>query len=258
MLREHIRLIGELKNAAHIQGGDLVSLYISGSHLYGWPSKNSDVDIRGMYMLRDREFLGLHPPKNYIRINYEDNSPENVEYDIDIFEIRKALNLAVKGNCNVLEGFAAEPIYKTVEYRELTKLIEGKWGKNGVYNSYRGMAWQNYRKFILNGRNTVKKYLYVFRALMAGTYALTTGRIEPNMEVLARYWRVEPVKELLKIKKNGLENEGTESLNTGELDLLVEKWLDKIDEAYENCKIPEKMSEDNIAIIDGWLKQGRN
>lgn len=256
MLREHIALIGELKNAAHIKGGNLVHLYISGSHLYGWPSKDSDVDIRGSYMLNDREFLGLTQPKDTIQIKFDEKGII-YDYDIDIFEIRKALRLAVKGNCNVLEGFAAEPIYRTVEYKELQGLVNEHWGKAGVYNSYRGMAWQNYKKFILNGRNTVKKYLYVFRALMAGTYALTTGQIEPNMEILARYWREEPVKQLLEIKKNGLENGPVESLNTGELDLLVEKWLEKIDVAYEKCEIPEKMDEDWVSIIDGWLKRGR-
>lgn len=255
MIREHIRLIGELKNAAHMQGGSLLNIYISGSHLYGWPSKNSDTDIRGIYLLGDREFLGLSQPKNYIRMEYETNIDEEYQdYDIDIFEARKALNLAVKGNCNVLEGFVAESIYKTVEYKQLQKLVNGHWGKNGVYNSYRGMAWQNYKKFILNGRNTVKKYLYVFRALMAGTYALTTGQIEPNMEVLARYWRVEPVKELLKIKQNGLENGPVTSLETGELDLLVEAWLDKIDVAYENSEIPERMPESQVDLIDAWLR----
>jgi hypothetical protein len=247
MLREYIPLIGELKNRAHIQGGQLLSLYISGSHLYGWTSKDSDIDIRGMYILKPAEFLGLKQPKSYIRMNQE-------PYDIDVFEIRKALNLAVKGNCNILEGFAADPIYQTVEYKQVKELIHEKWGAQGVYDSYRGMAWQNYKKFILNGRSTVKKYLYVFRALMAGTYALTTGHIEPNMNVLTKYWREDTVKELLEKKKAGLENEGVGSINTGELDLRVEHWFGKIDTAFLDAGIPNQMANEDIEKINHWLR----
>ena len=36
---------------------------ISGAHLYGFPSPDSDVDLRGCHVLPARALLGLHPPK---------------------------------------------------------------------------------------------------------------------------------------------------------------------------------------------------
>jgi len=40
---------------------------ISGAHLYGFASPDSDVDLRGAVLLPARALLGLHPPKETIQ-----------------------------------------------------------------------------------------------------------------------------------------------------------------------------------------------
>ena len=45
------------------QGPPPVFATISGAHLYGFASPDSDVDLRGAFLLPAREMLGLHPPK---------------------------------------------------------------------------------------------------------------------------------------------------------------------------------------------------
>ncbi len=247
ILKDLIPILGEIKDQVHRQGGTLINLYLSGSNLYGWNSKDSDVDLRGTYVLDKKEFLGLKQPREVIEINkFED-------YDISLFELRKCVNLAVKGNCNRLEEFYAEQVYDTAHHKQLKELIHGSWGKSGVYHSYRGTAYHNYKKFILNGRNTVKKYLYVFRTLMAGTYALNHGQLEPNMERLAKYYRVDEVKQLLEIKRAGLENEPLHTLENGVLDKLIHKWFDKIDEAYNSCQIIEHMDKGHVQKLNNFV-----
>ena len=68
-------------------------------------------------------------------------------------------------------------------YWELKKLVGLNLNMNGLYNSYRGMAWENYNKFCRAGKHTVKKFLYVFRAQLAGLYAIQTRMIEPNINI---------------------------------------------------------------------------
>src|SRR5580765_7937206 len=45
---------------AKAQPYPLVFATVSGAHLYGFPSPNSDVDLRGVHVLPAREALGLH------------------------------------------------------------------------------------------------------------------------------------------------------------------------------------------------------
>jgi len=115
------------------------------------------------------------------------------------------------------------------------------------------MAQFNYKKFILTGRNTVKKYLYVFRGLMAGIYCLQTGLIKPNIEELNKHFKIKEVTKLLEIKRAGLENEPLKDLEEGVLDSLIKGLFDKIDEAYLKCKIPEIPTDEEVEELDKFL-----
>jgi hypothetical protein len=245
--KEEIKLISELKDKVHKKGGNLLNAYISGSHLYGWDSKDSDIDIRGCFVLNKEEFLGLKKPIEVIEIKTNDNK------DIVLFEVKKLINLALQGNCNILEEINSPQFYKKADFVKLRQLINNSFGKRGIYNSYRGMAEFNYKRFILSGRNTIKKYLYVFRGLMAGIYCLQTGLIKPNIEELNKYFKIKEVDKLLKIKKAGLENEPLKDLENGVLDQKIRILFDKIDEAYIKCKIPEYPKEEEIKEIEKWL-----
>ena len=197
--KDEIELISKIKRVVSDKDGYLFSLYISGSDLYGWRSQNSDIDVRGIFVLNKNKFLGLEKPIEILEVESE--------HDIVLFEIKKAISLALKGNCNMLEEINATQLYKKSDFIKLKHLINNSVGKKGVYNSYKGLAEFNYKKFILQGRNTVKKYLYVFRGLMAGIYVLQTGRIQPNINELNKYFRISEVHKLLEIKKKGTEND---------------------------------------------------
>jgi hypothetical protein len=247
-IKDEIELISFIKNEVVNRQGTLFNLYISGSDLYGWRSKDSDLDIRGCFQLDKEVFLGLSNPKLTLQLrNWKEN------YDIDLFELKHMINLAVKGNCNKLEEINAPQLYKTSDFLKLQQMINNTFGKKGLYDSYKGMATFNYKKFILQGRNTVKKYLYVFRALMAGSYALENGQIQPNMERLITHYRTPDVKQLLKIKQAGLENEPLHDIDNGALDKSIKKWFDHIDNAYLKSKIPEYPDKKDIKKIEQFL-----
>ena len=246
-IKEETQLISNLKNRVHSVGGNLLNAYISGSHLYGWTSKDSDVDIRGCYVLKKEKFLGLDNPKEVIEIKTEENK------DISLFEIKKLIGLALKGNCNILEEINSPQFYKNADFVKLKQLINNAFGKKGIYNSYRGMAEFNYKRFILKGRNTIKKYLYVFRGLMAGIYCLQTGLIKPNIEELNKHFKIKEVTKLLEIKRKGLENEPLVDLEEGKLDEIIKGLFDKIDEAYIKCKMPEVPTKEEVEEVNKFL-----
>ena len=246
-IKEEIQLISKLKDSISKCNGKLLNAYISGSHLYGWDSGDSDIDIRGCFILKKEEFLGLGKPKGVLEIKTNDNN------DIVLFEIKKLISLALKGNCNILEEINAPQFYQNADFIKLKQLINNAFGKKGIYNSYRGMATFNYKRFILRGRNTVKKYLYVFRGLMAGIYCLQTGLIKPNIEELNKHFKIKEVTKLLEIKRAGKENEPLKDLEEGKLDLIIKDLFDKIDSAYLKCKLPEKPSDEEIEEVEKFL-----
>ena len=116
------------------------------------------------------------------------------------------------------------------------------------------MATFNYKKFILAGRNTIKKYLYVFRGLMAGIYVLQTGQIEPNIEVLNTYFKLLEVKKLIELKKSGIEVEPVPSeLDNGALETRINELYERIDKAFEISKIPDRPTDEEINKINEFL-----
>jgi predicted nucleotidyltransferase len=236
--RERIELINFLKNEVHNRNGILLNVCISGSHLYGWESEDSDVDIRGTFALNHREFFklctnGLPRSKRTMQIK---NHP-NPDYDIEFFELGNATEKALKSNCTIHEMLHAPQIYQTKEFIDYLPTVRNVWGKT-IHYSYKGMTMNNYEDFICKGRATAKKWLYVFRGILAGLYALEQHEIEPNMNILAKYYRTPGIKKILKIKKEGKEDEPFHDSDTGEIDALYNKLLDKFDKAYEKSDLP--------------------
>jgi len=244
-LEDQIAMVARIKEKVNTaQGGRVIYVTRSGSDLYGFASPDSDVDYRGCYQTATGNLLGLTRKKDVIEM----------KPDIVMFELAKEINLALDGNCNVLEHLNSKPIYRSAESVELTQMINNNFAKRGMYNSYRGMALFNYRKFILQGKKTYKKYLYVFRGLLAGIYALETGRIQPNINELNQYFKIKEVKQLVKNKVEKTENEEiTEMVDSGHLDSLIPPLFEKMDKAYTRSKIPETTSDEGLSEVNQWL-----
>jgi len=245
-LREHLKVISEVKRKISPLPGRIINIMISGSHLYGWNSPESDIDYRGTYQIHTNRILGMGEYKESIVFKPQEN------IDVAMFEIQKEIELALKGNCNTLERLNAKQLQTTAEFVELRRLVNNAWGKIGIYNSYKGMATFNYKKFIMQGRNTVKKYLYVYRGLMAGIYALETGQIQPNIHELNKYFKIKEVNELIKLKQEAKKVLPKE-MDQGNLEELINKLYSRIDKAFERSKIPERASNGDKKKINDFI-----
>lgn len=280
MLSEHIKYMGEIKRVTSNEyHGKILYLMISGSDLFGFRSADSDTDYRGCFQVRTNKFLEFQKPKDFISIKTlkEGMTTEDVgEYDIydkEVFidELEREIKLLVQGNCNHYEHLFAKPLLTSNEHIELQKIFSYEEHMNllGLYNSYHGMAYQNYKKFILGGKHTVKKYLYVFRGLMAGTYIMQTGKIEPNIDILSDHYKSPIIKELIDLKKRGMEKDPVNK-NLDKYNKEADKWFDII---LEEAKIhfPYKVDHDGkinfagnhiedrerIKIVNKWLQKTR-
>ena len=247
MMVDYMPFLNELRDkVSNTYHGKMIYVTISGADLYGFKSKDSDTDFRGCWQVTTNKLLGLSSLRE--TIEYETKKDGVVDNEAVLHELKKELSLMLKGNCNIYEHIFAEPLETSEEHKELKTMAEMFWNTKGLYNSYRGMAYQNYNKFILGGKHSAKKYLYVLRGLLAGTYALTERRIEPNLETLNKIFDEPVVEELLDMKRRGLEKDPVKHMDR--YDQICDKYFKEIDLAFTS-------NEDERSLI-AILSFGRN
>src|SRR5579859_5831658 len=78
----------------------LLFVTISGAHLYGFPSPDSDYDLRGVHILPTRAVLGLNPAGETLE---KSGDVDGLELDLVTHDIKKFFLLLLKKNGYVLE-----------------------------------------------------------------------------------------------------------------------------------------------------------
>src|SRR6476661_6654989 len=79
----------------------LLFVTISGAHLYGFPSPDSDIDLRGAHVLPLKAMIGLQNPEE----TYESmgGRVDGIEVDCVSHDLKKYLSLLTHKNGYVLE-----------------------------------------------------------------------------------------------------------------------------------------------------------
>ncbi len=136
----------------------------SGSRAWGFASRDSDYDVRFLYVHRRDWYLSVEDRRDVIE------QPLADELDVSGWELRKALRLLRKSNPPLLEWLKSPLVYRqdAVFAAEFGALAEEFYSPRRCFAHYLHMAFGNWRKY-LAGREQVslKKYLYVFRPLLA-------------------------------------------------------------------------------------------
>src|SRR6266849_6814864 len=102
----------------------LVFATISGAHLYGFPSPDSDFDLRGAHVLPLEKVVGLDVRNETIK---DSRVIEGLEMDIVSHDVRKFFGLLLKKNGYVLEQlFSPLIVHTTPEHAELKEICRAK------------------------------------------------------------------------------------------------------------------------------------
>jgi uncharacterized protein len=91
-----------------VEGVDYDPLFVtvSGAHLYGFPSADSDVDLRGCHKLPLADVVGLDTPRETIEAEFDLGG---TEVELVSHDVGKYLRLLVRNNGYVLEHIFAKP-----------------------------------------------------------------------------------------------------------------------------------------------------
>src|SRR5215469_14124215 len=133
---------------------------ISGAHLYGFPSPDSDYDLRGVHLLPPEKVCGLDATDETIEISHVE---DKVELDLVTHDVKKFFKLMLKKNGYVLEQLYSPLIVQTCsEHEELKDIAKGCITRHHSHH-YLGFAKTQWRLFSGNATPRVKPLLYVYR-----------------------------------------------------------------------------------------------
>lgn len=220
-------------------------IYLSGAHAYGFPSPDSDLDMKAIHIEKTEKLLGFGAPRTaFDRAEVIDG----VEIDYTANEIGPALAGVLLGNGNYLERLlGALTFTESPRLASLRPLVLRSLSRR-VHRHYRGFA--STQRGALQRTPTVKKLLYVLRTAWTGAHVLRAGEVIADLTVLAGIYGLAGVAELVERKKQGERTplEGAELERWG---ALVEHSFEGLDQALVASKLPEESP--NAAELEAWL-----
>ena len=168
------RLKGEVKRHPF----PLVFATISGAHLYGFPSPDSDYDLRGCHVLPVRDVIGLDLGRETVESS---TIAFGLEVDLVTHDARKFFELLLKKNGYVLEQvYSPLIVHTTAEHAELKEIARGCITRHHSHH-YFGFAETQWKLFDKERPRRVKPLLYVYRVLLTGIHLMCTGETEANL-----------------------------------------------------------------------------
>jgi predicted nucleotidyltransferase len=215
----------------------LVFATISGAHLYGFPSPDSDYDIRGVHVLPVKETVGLKTGPETL-----DSTAirEGVEMDVVTQELKKFMLLMLKRNGYVLEQlFSPLVAHTTPEHAELIDL--GRKCITRFHNHhYLGFADNQWKLFHKEEPRRVKPLLYVFRVLLTGIHLMQTGVVEANLVTLNGDFKLSYVDDLIARKTSGPEQGPVEAESIAFFEAEFHRLMKVLEEEGERSSLREE------------------
>jgi predicted nucleotidyltransferase len=171
---------------------------VSGAHLYGFPSPDSDADLRGAHLLPLRAVIGLDLPEQTVERKLD---LAGVEVELVSHDLGKYLRLLVKNNGYVLEQIFSPLVVMGQGFLdELRPLARGCITRHH-YHHYRGFIATQRKLLDKQATKIAKTVLYAYRVLLTGIHLLRTGEVEAHLPRLAQEYRRPFLTELIARKR---------------------------------------------------------
>ncbi len=166
-----------LRAVAQEEGVRILLAVESGSRAWGFPSPDSDYDVRFVYV-RPREW--------YLSVDLEERRdvierPITDEIDLNGWDVRKALRLFGQSNPAFIEWIHSPIAYSTAGcfHDEARRLAPSVYVPEKGIHHFRSMARTNHRGYLRTESVRLKKYLYVLRPLLCVRWLERFGTVAP-------------------------------------------------------------------------------
>jgi len=227
-------------------------VYLSGAHAYGFPSPDSDLDLKCIHVAPTRELVGMFPSEGGAESMVV---RDGIEVDYGSNELGGVLRGVLKGNGNFLERILGELVLDADYGRlaDLQPLVRASLSRR-AHRHYAGFAHNQLRA--AEESPTAKRVLYVLRTALTGTHLLRTGQLVTDLTQLMDRYGVAAARDLIAIKQRG------EKVPLSGDDL--ERWrgelaraLEGLDASATASSLPEEPPARSVADLDAWLLEVR-
>ena len=232
----------EAKLRAKVQSHPRPLLFatLSGAHLYGIPSPDSDYDLRGVHLLPAGEVLGLDAGLETIELsNKQTMLADGMEFDIVSHDLKKFIGLMLKKNGYILEQLLSPlVVHTTPVHAELKALAPGVITKHHAHH-YLGFAETQWRLFAKENPPRIKPLLYVYRVLLTGIHLMRTGTVNANLVELNEEFKLPFVPDLIARKTGGREQSTLSAADMAFHEARYTQLVRALEEARDASQLPE-------------------
>jgi hypothetical protein len=226
-------------------------IYLSGAHAYGFPSPDSDLDLKCVHIVPTAELVGLgvvEDPPDRIEI------VEGVELDYGSNELAPVLRGAIKGNGNFLERILGDLVLggDRALLEEARVVVRPLLSRRSARH-YGGFATGQLRAF--DEKPSAKRALYVLRTAATGRHLLAHGEIVTDVAKLGPFLPAE-IGELLEMKRRGERQELAPEQAAAWRARLAEA-IAAVDAAVATSVLPAEPSAAAVAALEAWVRDVR-
>ena len=224
---------------------------LTGAHAYGFPSPDSDLDLKAIHILPSARFFRL----TGVELSSDRlETIDGVEVDYSSNELQQVLRGIVQGNGNFIERvLGALTLRSSPEHTELIPLVRGSISKR-IHRHYRGFATGQFQEWENTQRASAKKLLYVLRTTLTGAHALSTGEMVTDVTRLLEPYGFEAAQELVERKRQG-ERIALSAAMSERWRTDIIRAFSVLDQALATSSLPEQPP--NLAALEGWLLEVR-
>lgn len=217
----------KLKEIERAYGIQILYACESGSRAWGFPSPDSDYDVRFIYTRPLEEYLSVGIKKDHLSF------PINDELDIYGWDLSKVLQLITKSNTTPFEWLQSPVVYQEDRTfkEELWVLCQNYFCPRSNIHHYLGVA-KGAIETMQGEEIKIKKLFYVLRPLLAALWCAERDTIAPMnifplMDLLPKDLQ-EKVLSLIALKATAVEGYPIK------IDSEIKDWIDKI---FDYCSL---------------------
>ena len=222
---------------------------VSGAHLYGFASADSDLDLRAAHLLPAAEVVGLRTGPETVQ---SDGWRDGVELDVVSHDVLKFARLLTSRNGYVLEQLLSPLVVATsAVHADLVALAPALITRHHAHH-YLGFAATQQRLFDRTGE--LKPALYTLRVLLTGLHLMRTGELETDLGVLGTGLAYVP--ELIGRKREA-EHGPFPSAVRADLARDVPRLREELEAARDASALPEHADRDAVEALPELIVRTR-
>ena len=211
---------------------------ISGAHLYGFPSADSDYDLRGVHLLSNEKLLGLEVTDETLT---HESIVSGLEVDLVTHDARKFFRLVLKKNGYVLEQIFSPLVVHAMQpqFDTLRSIARRCITRHHVHH-YKGFADNQWKLFEKEHPQRIKPLLYMYRVLLTGIHLMNTGEMEANLVKLNDgEFHLRHVDDLVARKRGGAEQEKLADDDVAFHEAEFHRLMAELEAAADRSSLPE-------------------